>query len=336
MLKQKKWIWILISSIIVLVLAVIGVTLAFTMLPGAIGPRAQKAQAAFAAHSQIEAGLEPAGYDGGRGWFGDHSNQDKLLAEALGITVAELQAARETAYTTAIQQAVEEELITQEQADQLLLGGGFGFGGRGGHLGGRGKFGDIDGEALLAEALGITVEELQNARQEAQTAAIQQAIEDGRLTQEQGEQLLAHNQLKSYIDPEALLAEALGITVEELQTARTERKSLPELVGELNLEAATVRSDLRTAYQNAVQQAVEDGVITQDQADQVLSGAWGGFDGFGGRDFGKHGGSRGHGDFGGRGGSRGSSGFGGYENFDDHSNFGGRDDFHGSHEFGHF
>ncbi len=44
MLKQKKWIWILISSIIVLVLAVIGVTLGLTLLPGASGPRAQMAK----------------------------------------------------------------------------------------------------------------------------------------------------------------------------------------------------------------------------------------------------------------------------------------------------
>ncbi len=66
-----------------------------------------------------------AGSGWGRGWFqqlvSGISSRETRLAEALGITVTELQAAEETAKTTAIQQAVEKGFITQAQADQMLL-----------------------------------------------------------------------------------------------------------------------------------------------------------------------------------------------------------------------
>jgi hypothetical protein len=122
----------------------------------------------------------------------------------------------------------------------------------------------------------------------------------------------ARIKLDNYLDQEALTAEALGITVAELQTARDEGKSLPVLINEVELDPATVRTAMNTAYQNAVQQAVTDDVITQEQADVIsslpgLGFGRGGFGGFGG---GFHG-PRGLGDAGGhRGGPGGFGGFG--------------------------
>ena len=65
------------------------------------------------------------------------SDMQALLAEALGISVEELEAAQQAAFEAAIAAAVDEGRITQEQADQMLEGDG--FPGRGfGH--GRGRF----------------------------------------------------------------------------------------------------------------------------------------------------------------------------------------------------
>ena len=233
-------------------------------------------------------------------------NDGTHLADALGISVTELQTARQEAHIAAIQQMVDEGVLTQTQADQLLLGGRPSFMG-----GGRDRLGDvdIDPEALLANALGITVEELQAAQQQAHVAAIQQAVADGRLTQAQADLMLGHMQLRDAIDPDALLAGVLGITVEELQTARDddEDKTLADLVDELGLDAVTVRREMTAAYQQAVQQAVDDGTITQEQADQILSRPGPGLGGFGGprdgfRGFDGFGGpGKGPGDRGGRG-----------------------------------
>jgi formaldehyde-activating enzyme involved in methanogenesis len=256
-------------------------------------------------------GLLEEGYltHGGWGRGGpDGIDYQKLLAEALGITVEELEAAYEKARTAAIEQAVEEGLITREQADEMLVWGGMGrkgfglFGFRGGAGGVSGS--TIDEQALLAEALGITVEDLQTAREVANEAAIARAIEEGIITQEQADHMLARKDLMSYLDRDALLAKALGITVEDLQAAHAEGKSLSDLMAEKELDAATVRENLQAAYAEAIAQAVEDGVITQEQADEMhaqrgrgfgpgkMRGGWGEFPG--------HGGFRGRGGFGGQ------------------------------------
>lgn len=70
--------------------------------------------------------------------FGEGAgDMQALLAEALGISVEELEAAQQSAFEAYIAAAVDEGKITQEQADQILENDGFparGFG----H--GRGRF----------------------------------------------------------------------------------------------------------------------------------------------------------------------------------------------------
>ena len=139
----------------------------------------------------------------------------------------------------------------------------------------KGFGGDIDYDALLADALGITVEELQAAREKANQAALEQAVAKGYITEEQAGLIKAQNALKQYINKDEIIAKALGISVEELQAARDEGKNIGTLISELGLEAATVRENMQTAYKAAIQQAVSDGVITQEQADQILSGGFG-------------------------------------------------------------
>jgi len=91
----------------------------------------------------------------------------EAIAKALGITVEQYDSAVGTARDDVLKQAVEEGLLTQEQADRMLERDldGFMFGGmmRGGRSGGRGYGMGGSGSSLIsvaAEKLGMTVEEL--------------------------------------------------------------------------------------------------------------------------------------------------------------------------------
>jgi polyhydroxyalkanoate synthesis regulator phasin len=108
--------------------------------------------------------------------------------------------------------------------------------------------------AEIAEEQGVDVEALYDAvnaaRGEAMQQAIEQAVEDGRLTQEQADQML-----------------------ERLESGPASPEEMVE------------------ARKQAIQQAVEDGRMTQEQADWMLEGlehGWGGGRGFG-RGFGHKG-----------------------------------------------
>jgi hypothetical protein len=188
---------------------------------------------------------------GRAGGPGGYSDSD--LAAALGITVDELTAARQKAYETALTQAVEKGLITQSQADDLKTKGtAFPYGNRWeGWLTQNG----FDFDALLADALGISVEKLQSAYIQAYNTRIDQAVTDGTMTQEQADLMKGQNALRA---------------------------------------DKTFQASMQSAYEAAVKQAVTDGVITQAQADLILKNAsnWnmGGFPDMGGlRGFGHFG-----------------------------------------------
>lgn len=144
--------------------------------------------------------------------------------------------------------------------------GGFGFPG-GPDLPGFG----YDHQQYLADALGITLEELQAAELKARQAELAQAVEDGLITQEQADLMIARQQLSGYVDQQAIMAEALGLSVDELQAALEDGKSLRDLMEEKGLDAAALHEAQQAAYEKAIQAAVSDGVITQEQADQILS-----------------------------------------------------------------
>jgi len=120
------------------------------------------------------------GFGGGSGQV---SNQD--LATALGIDVAKLTAAQQTATDAALAQAVSKGLITQSQADQAKANGY--------------RFDDlnqfsasgIDYKALLANALGISTDKLTSAYQTAYNTAIDREVTNGNLTQTQADLMKA-------------------------------------------------------------------------------------------------------------------------------------------------
>lgn len=138
---------------------------------------------------------------------------DSYLAEALGITEDELAEAKQKAWEAGIQQALNEGLITQAQAEALKDKGGMrDFGMLGRWV--RSKS-DIDSDALLAEALGITVERLQEAQGAAADARLAQAVEEGRITQEQVDMMKARQALQQYFEEKGFLKSAIDQAVKD-------------------------------------------------------------------------------------------------------------------------
>jgi polyhydroxyalkanoate synthesis regulator phasin len=169
---------------------------------------------------------------------------------------------------------------------------------------------------LIASKLGVDRETLDAAEQEAHQEVIDQAVKDGVLTQEQADRMLSRLEdgfgfgkmgrlggrrggpmggFKGCLPGNhEWLAEQLGMTVDELQAELEAGKTVAELAEEkgVDLEAARIE-----AMKEHIQQAVEDGTLTQEQADWMLEGLEQGFMP-GGRGFG----------FGGRGGRFGGFG----------------------------
>lgn len=103
-------------------------------------------------------------------------------------------------------------------------------------------------------------------------------------------------------------AEALGMNADELSTQLWGGKTLADLAEEKGIDLAdlqatveaAVQAERETAMRSAIEQALADGTITQDNADWLLEGLEKGFlmNGFGGGfgpGFGGRGGFHGHG-----------------------------------------
>jgi hypothetical protein len=188
----------------------------------------------------------PGGPHGGLRGPGDGEAHQEALAAALGISVDDLQSAIEdsTSY---------EELLSN---------------------------------------LGVTQEEFDAAQQAAREAAIQQMVDDGTITQEQADRMLEggfgprdgdgfpgpHDGLRGPGDNEAhqeALATALGISVDDLQSAIDDSTSYEELLSNLGVTQEEFDAAQQTARETLIQQMVDDGTITQEQADRMLEGGFG-------------------------------------------------------------
>lgn len=165
-----------------------------------------------------------------RGGIRDGVSQADLAA-ALGVDEASLAAAKETAAQAALDLAVSQGVITQEEADAMAERGLERI-----HFGSEFTDAGIDYNALLAEALGISTTELQAAKEQAFTMQVEAAVAAGALTQEQADWTLGMQALAGN---------------EQFQASITE------------------------AYQAAVKQAVSDGIITEAQAEQILANSSG-------------------------------------------------------------
>lgn len=248
MLNKRNWIRILAGGLMVMVLA-LGALTAFAQTEDdpELTPTAPQTEEGT---DESTDSVTPSNRNGRSGYGLGVSAE--ALAEALGITVEELTAAEETVHAAAIAQAVTDGLITQEEADELLANGGRG---RGFHFG-------YDKNTYLADALGITVEELEAARLDVYTAQLAELVAAGTITQAEADLILAQKAVQNYVDDDAY------------------------------------QSAVQSIYADAVAQALADGVITQAQADELLatmSTQTFRFPGAGGHGGGGHRGHHGHG-----------------------------------------
>jgi len=220
MLNKRNWIRVLAGGLMVMVLA-LGALTAFAQTeddpePTPTTPLTEEGM------DEATDNVTPSNRNGRSHGLGVST---EALAEALGITVEELTVAEETAHAAAIAQAVTDGLITQEEADELFANGGRG---RGYHFG-------YDKNTYLADALGITVEELEAARLDVYTAQLAELVGAGTITQEEADLILAQKAVQNYVDDDAY------------------------------------QSAVQSIYADAVAQALADGVITQAQADELLA-----------------------------------------------------------------
>ncbi|GAB4580378.1 MAG: hypothetical protein Fur0022_31180 [Anaerolineales bacterium] len=235
---------------------------ALGLILGAILALGGMAFSVYSATSANAAGVSTPGFTFGRDPFfnsliaegndtdGDHPLQpyvEEAVAGILGLTVEELQAARDEGTRT------------------------------------------VD----LIEAAGLTVEEFRTALAEATPAIVEQALADGAITQEQADLILENGLrvfgcggpgkygggfggfglhgdgvLQPYVEEAA--AEILGMTVEELQTARDEGTRTVDLIEAAGLTTDEFQTAMEEALPGIVEKALADGVITQTQADYIL------------------------------------------------------------------
>ncbi len=184
------------------------------------------------------------------------SYMDQALAAALGITVEELQALRDSGETlwayvqsqglsfedlqallsdvreTAIEAAVADGVLTPEQAEWILsrANGGPVYAGANAGYGQAGY-----GQGAMAS--------------------------------------LGDNVLQPYMDQ--ALADVLGITVEELQALQDAGISLGLYAQSLGMSQEDLQALLTDVRETAIEAAVADGVLTPEQADHILSHATG-------------------------------------------------------------
>jgi len=159
----------------------------------------------------------------------------EAIAEVLGISVDEYDAAVETAQGQLLEEAVAEGWLTQEQADWMLerMEGGLGFrgmpfgrGGRGGRMGGwiggpenslldvaaeqlnlevddlRAELQDGKSIAEVAEAQGVDPQTIADAYMAKVSENLVEAVAEERITQEQADQMLKRmeEQVKAQLD----------------------------------------------------------------------------------------------------------------------------------------
>ena len=148
-------------------------------------------------------------------------------------------------------------------------GRGFGMGWRGGFGRHGGHRSEMDAE--LAAVLGISSEELRAAKDTAITNMIEKAVAEGELAPKEAERMTAARKLRGYVDPISLMAQVLEMTPEDVKAALDAGQTPWDLAAEKNLDFGTARQKLMVAGKATLDQAVADGVITREQADELFN-----------------------------------------------------------------
>ena len=158
--------------------------------------------------------------------FSQWIDNDQALADALGIELAQLTTAQEEARIAIIDQLVADGVLTAEQGESLKSSGS--------SLRGISRYG-IERDEFLANALGISVDELDAAQLVVYEAELAARVAAGELTQAEADLKLAQKAAEGYIDTDSINAQ------------------------------------VRASQEAAIAAALADGAITQEQADALLA-----------------------------------------------------------------
>jgi hypothetical protein len=138
---------------------------------------------------------------------GGSGGSDEDLATALGITVDELTAAEQKAFTSAVDAALKAEYITTSQAETLKAGNA-NFRNLYRYLS-ETERAEFDQDVYLAEALGISEAELEAAYTAVKQARIDAMVADGTITQEQADLQAAYQALRGSTTFETAMKQAM-------------------------------------------------------------------------------------------------------------------------------
>jgi hypothetical protein len=142
-------------------------------------------------------------------------------------------------------------------------------------------------EELLAQSLGISVERLRDAQKVARDQMIQEAVQSGRLTQEQADRLknrqpgqLFDRNFQKFPGPIAAglrnvfaaAAKAIGITEQQLSEGLRSGKSIAEIADDNNVDRDDLIDEMLDELNAAIDQAQRDGKITAEQATRLKQG----------------------------------------------------------------
>jgi hypothetical protein len=150
--------------------------------------------------------------------------------------------------------------------------------------------GEKEREAFLddaAQRLNVTPEELTKALKEAAAARIDQARADGRVTQEQADEMkrrLEESDWLPFLGPPRVVhlhrvgpppgmeaaARYLGLSEAELREQLMDGRSLAEVAEARNKSVDGLREAMERAIRADVEKAVDEGGLTRRQADRIL------------------------------------------------------------------
>ncbi len=159
---------------------------------------------------------------------GGPGGSDEDLAAALGISVEDLNAAVEKAFASAVDQALEAEYLTASQAETLKAGSAS-FRSLYRYLS-ETERAELEQDAFLAEALGISAEELQAAYDAVRQARIDAMVADGTLTQEEADLQAAYQALRGSTTFEATMKQAMTDAINAEVEAGTLSQAQAELL----------------------------------------------------------------------------------------------------------
>ncbi len=133
--------------------------------------------------------------------------------------------------------------------------------------------------AKVADKLGISEEELETAIDEARTETIDEAVAEGRLTEEQAERaresgfplrrrFRGAGEHKGYVIEAA--AQVLSMSQEELKDELKDGNSLAEIVEAQGMTVDDFKAELLIQLQALLDSDEADGTLTQEQADRIF------------------------------------------------------------------